>query len=164
VPAHKPPGMVQVQISPSLLGTPLPDQIRIRVEEAARRTLADTNAATPAELTIVITNDDQLKELNREFLNIDATTDVLSFPVNELDLDSGQNYLGDVLISYPQALQQAKKAGHSVEDELCLLTVHGVLHLLGYDHIEQDRKEEMWAVQAEILAALGCSPVKLPDT
>lgn len=156
--------MIQIQISPSLHDMALPSQVRARVESAALRTLTDRRGPSPAELTIVITNDEQLRDLNRQFLDVDATTDVLSFPANELDPDSGQNYLGDVLISYPQALKQANQAGHNVVEELCLLTVHGVLHLLGYDHVEQGQKAEMWAVQAEILEALGCSIHKLPGT
>jgi len=156
--------MVQVQISPTLHGVMLSSQIRDRVVGAALRTLAETTVPESAELTIVITSDEQLQDLNRQFLDIDAPTDVLSFPAHELDPDSGQNYLGDVIISYPQALKQANNAGHDVLEELCLLTVHGVLHLLGYDHAEQGQKDEMWALQAQILDALSCTLHKLPET
>jgi probable rRNA maturation factor len=92
--------------------------------------------------------------LNRQYLGVDAPTDVLSFPVGEVDPESEALYLGDILISYPQALAQAEAAGHPVQAELQLLVVHGTLHLLGYDHAEEDEKTLMWKAQDEILARL----------
>ena len=112
------------------------------LEHAARLTL-DTSvpvsdgfdfALASADMTIVLTDDEQLHELNREYLGVDAPTDVLSFPAAESDPETGTTYLGDILISIPRATQQAQAAGHSVEDEVQLLVVHGTLHLLGHDH------------------------------
>ena len=142
----------------------LSDQIQIPdpantsalLERAALKTLrfASTEGAG---LSIVITNDAQLQQLNRQYLGIDAPTDVLSFPAEETDPDSGEVYLGDILISFSQAAAQASAGRHPVEDELQLLAVHGVLHLLGYDHTGETDKAEMWQAQAEILQSLGSS-------
>jgi probable rRNA maturation factor len=108
-----------------------------------------------AELTIVVTDDKRLQQLNRDYLEIDAPTDVLSFPSGEVDPETGKTYLGDVLISFTRAAAQAEAGGHPVEDELKLLVVHGVLHLLGFDHREEEDKERMWAAQTQILKNLG---------
>jgi probable rRNA maturation factor len=83
-----------------------------------------------------------------------APTDVLSFPAGDIDPDTGEPYLGDVLISFPRAEAQVKSAGHPVEEEIQLLVTHGILHLLGYDHAEPEAKERMWCAQEEILEAL----------
>ena len=115
------------------------------------------------ELSIVIEDDNKLKELNQRYLGIDAVTDVLSFSLNEKDPENDRLYLGDVIISFPRAQEQSLQAGHSVMDELNLLTVHGVLHLLGYDHIEPEAKTTMWKVQNDILEAVNVFIKKLPE-
>ncbi len=125
------------------------------LERAAQAALAQAGAPESAGLSVVITGDEPLQRLNRQFLQIDAPTDVLSFPSDEEDPDSGERYLGDVLISLPRAAAQAREGGHGVADELQLLVVHGVLHLLGYDHGEVDEKARMWRIQAEVLGELG---------
>jgi probable rRNA maturation factor len=91
---------------------------------------------------------------------------VLSFAAQEeaegmdvfISAPEAQNYLGDVVISFPTAERQAAAVGHSLIDELCLLTVHGVLHLLGYDHASPEEEADMWARQAQILASLSVAP------
>jgi probable rRNA maturation factor len=90
-------------------------------------------------------------------LGIDAPTDVLSFPSGEIDPDSGEQYLGDILISYPRAAAQANSGEQTVQDELQLLVVHGILHLLDYDHLDEIGKQAMWAKQSKILTDIGCS-------
>ena len=125
-------------------------------ERAASETLRFASASDQSALTIAIEGDEALAELNREYLGIDSPTDVLSFSANEIDHDTGASYLGDVLISLPRARAQAEAGGHSTSDELQLLVVHGVLHLVGYDHADPSEKEAMWAAQAEILKRLGC--------
>lgn len=124
------------------------------LERAASEALRQSGTG-PADLTIVISDDAQLQELNRQFLGIDAPTDVLSFPADDTDPDSGERYIGDILISYPRAAAQAASAGHAVQDELQLLVVHGVLHLLGYDHAVPAEKTRMWEIQAQVLDSLG---------
>ncbi len=123
------------------------------LERAALAVLQDADVAGDA--SIILTDDEQLKALNTQYLGVEAPTDVLSFPSGEIDLDTQALYLGDVIISLPRAVLQAAAGGHPVEDELSLLVVHGMLHLLGYDHAEADEKALMWAKQAKILEKLG---------
>ncbi|MCK4724499.1 MAG: rRNA maturation RNase YbeY [Anaerolineales bacterium] len=118
-------------------------------------TLESQQALFDSDITIVIDDDDHIHKLNQEFLGQDAPTDVLAFPAGHHDPDTGHHYLGDVVISYPRAEEQARAAGHPTSSELCLLIVHGVLHLLGYDHDQPELKAEMWHAQAEILSKLG---------
>jgi probable rRNA maturation factor len=124
-------------------------------EQTAQAVLDHQGIPLTPDLSIVITGNPEIQALNQEFLGIDAPTDVLSFPSDELDPDTGNRYLGDVIISYPQAEAQAQAGGHNVTAELQLLVVHGVLHLLGHDHADEDQQKEMWAAQAEILAQLS---------
>ena len=123
-----------------------------------------TPLSTSVDMTIVLTDDAQLRELNREYLGLDAPTDVLSFPSSETDPETGIPYFGDILISIPRAAQQAQAAGHPVEAEVQLLVVHGTLHLLGHNHAEAEEKSRMWKAQAEVLARLGLSHVKIQDS
>lgn len=111
------------------------------------------------QVTLVITDDQGIRELNRDFLGIDAPTDVLAFGAQEGDESfvvspEAQGYLGDVIISYPRAVTQAKELGHPLELEIRLLIVHGLLHLLGYDHAGKAEKTIMWARQDAILRDL----------
>lgn len=142
------------------------DQIREEIlENAALATLKQQDSSPGIDLSIVIEDDAHLHELNREFLGIDAPTDVLSFPTGEetIDPETGRVYLGDIIISFPRALDQAKAAGHNVIDELQLLVVHGVLHLLGHDHAVPEEKEDMWAAQRQILINLNVHLNRLPE-
>ncbi len=115
------------------------------------------------ELALVISNDALLHELNAAYRGVDAPTDVLSFPAQEAAEETSAfvtapealNYLGDIVISYPTAERQAIAAGHPVMDELSLLAVHGVLHLLGYDHATAEEEADMWARQARVLGSFA---------
>jgi probable rRNA maturation factor len=131
------------------------------LERAALTTL--TNRDTQGDITIVLTDDTQLRQLNRDFLGIDAPTDVLSFPASETDPETGRRYLGDILISVPRADDQAGAAGHALEEEVQLLIVHGTLHLLGHDHAEAEDQAKMWAAQAEVLARIGLSHIHVRE-
>ncbi len=152
--------MIQVQLAEEIAAQDLPPLASLTyLEQAARATLlhsgdVDGTELTAVILTVVISTDAQLQELNRQYLGVDSPTDVLSFPAGELDPESEAMYLGDILISYPRALAQAEAAGHAVQAELQLLVVHGTLHLLGFDHAEEDDKALMWKTQEEILAQL----------
>jgi len=123
-------------------------------------TLEHQRVNGPAALSVVVTGDGTLRRLNRAYRGIDAPTDVLAFG-NAQEDSFAPDYLGDVIISFPQAERQARRAGHPVAAELQLLTVHGVLHLLGHEHAEPDEKAAMWSAQAEILHELGASVVDL---
>ena len=134
------------------------------LERAACLTLDAESADADSDMTIVLTDDAQLHELNREYLGVDAPTDVLSFPADEDDPESGVHYLGDILISIPRAKKQAKAAGHPLEAEVQLLVVHGTLHLLGHDHAKVREKARMWKAQAEVMSKLGLGHIKVQDT
>lgn len=125
------------------------------LEDAASVTLSKTQVSEESELTIVLGSDELLREQNLEFLKIDATTDVLSFNANFTDPDSQSEYLGDIIISIPRAIAQAELGGHSALYELQLLVAHGVLHLLGFDHSEEDDKQAMQKAQDSVLNELG---------
>ena len=133
------------------------------LRDAALQTLSHQRAPKDASLTLVLTGDEEIRALNRAYRGIDSATDVLSFPANEPDPETGALYLGDVILSLPRAAAQAARGGHSLEEELRLLVVHGVLHLLGYDHADPEEKAAMWRAQAEILQAQGVSSDVIPD-
>ena len=147
--------MIHIEVNPSLQTSLAPDIL----ERAALAVLAHQSA--DGDLTIVLTDDAQLHELNRDYLGIDAPTDVLSFPASETDPETARRYLGDILISIPRAEGQAQAAGHALEAEVQLLAVHGTLHLLGYDHAEAGEKTRMWKAQAEVLERLGLSGIEI---
>jgi len=93
--------------------------------------------------------------LNKQYRQIDAPTDVLSFSSDAIDPGTGVPYLGDIIISLPSAQRNASNSGHALSDEMQLLIVHGVLHLYGYDHDTKRNKDSMWKLQGEILAGQG---------
>ncbi|MEZ4734279.1 MAG: rRNA maturation RNase YbeY [Caldilineaceae bacterium] len=130
--------------------------------------LLNTLDRLDATLTLVITNDEAVQTLNRDYRGVDAPTDVLSFAAQESAPDTPaladlppalaaelNSYLGDVIIAYPYAERQAAQYQNSVQAELRLLAVHGVLHLLGYDHATADEEAAMWARLTEVLAPFG---------
>ena len=157
MPENALPAEIDVQIAADYANIVRAERLRAVALAVLR---AETRlGAGPSELTLVITDDDGIQSLNRDFLGKDAPTDVLAFAALE---DSGPfvaapeagGYLGDVIVSYPRAVAQAQEHGHSPEQELNLLIVHGILHLLGYDHADDKSKAAMWARQDAILAAL----------
>jgi probable rRNA maturation factor len=108
----------------------------------------------PGELTVVLTGDKEIRSLNRQFSGLDKATDVLSFPSGDRDPETGLKYLGDVVVAVPTALRQARRTGKSPFQEIQLLVVHGVLHLLGFDHGGVEERRSMWARQKAVLARL----------
>ncbi len=109
------------------------------------------------ELTLVITTDEEMAELNQQYRAVEGPTDVLSFPAQDptpgfVSAPEMAAYLGDIVIALPFTRRQAAELGRSLRDELRLLAVHGVLHLLGYDHAEPEAEAAMWARQDAILA------------
>ena len=138
---------VQAQIA-------VPQAQQAAIRQAAIAALADQGLEEGAACTILLAGDERLRTLNRDFLDNDAPTDVLSFPAGEPAPGAGA-YLGDIAISMPAARRQAAAGGHSVDAELQLLAVHAVLHLLGYDHATAADREAMWSAQARILTELG---------
>ncbi|MDD5094712.1 MAG: rRNA maturation RNase YbeY [Dehalococcoidia bacterium] len=137
---------------------------KIWLRRAIEAALVSEKIDFPAELSLLITDDQTVHELNRTYRGLDETTDVLSFAFRDDSADSpfppspdGVTHLGEVIISYPQVIRQAEEQTHSPEDELALLVVHGVLHLLGHDHAQPEQEREMKTKEAAILAKLGCS-------
>lgn len=137
---------------------------RDRLRRIAKRTLRAEGADSP--VTLYFTSNSEIRKLNRAFHATDAATDVLAFPGWSVPTHSATkrrssrraapaaragSYLGDVVVSYEQARKQARAAGWYVADELELLTVHGLLHLLGYDDLNPRARKRMWKRQAEIL-------------
>jgi probable rRNA maturation factor len=134
------------------------------IERAVQTVLESEGVAGPVEVSVLVTDDAQLHELNRDYRGVDAPTDVLSFGAED-DADDGPafvrppdapRYLGDIALSYERVVSQAAEYGHSRERELAFLVVHGVLHLLGYDH-ERGPEDEaaMRARQDAAMEILG---------
>ena len=125
----------------------------------AQAVLRAEGVAPPYEVGLVFTDSETVRQLNRDYRGVDEPTDVLAFymlPQKETD-DSfalppdGVTRLGEAIISYPQAVEQAREQGHSTERELTLLIIHGILHLLGYDHEEAEEEAEMRTREKELL-------------
>lgn len=108
------------------------------------------------EVSLTVCNNDHIKELNNDFRGIDAPTDVLSFPTMDFEIEEGYVSYGDIVISVERAISQAEEFGHSVLREFCFLCVHSALHLLGYDHVDDEEgRLYMENKQEEILKAFG---------
>ena len=107
----------------------------------------------PSELAILVTDDDKMKDLNQRYRKREGTTDVLSFPSADGQTPEGRKHLGDIVISYERAETQGKQIGHGAEKEIRFLCLHGILHLLGYDH-ETDGGE-MLALQSRLKLQLA---------
>lgn len=134
------------------------------IKRAAAMALDAEEVDTPCIISVMLTDDEGIHRVNREFRGVDRPTDVLSFPMNELapgefdaalcerDMDSGAVLLGDMMISVPRCAAQGEEFGHGYERELMYLTVHSVLHLLGYDHVDEgEMKRQMRAREKAIM-------------
>jgi probable rRNA maturation factor len=129
------------------------------VKKIVRQVLKAEGVAPPYEVSLVFTDSEAVKQLNRDYRGVDESTDVLAFhmlPQKGADSSfalppDGVTRLGEVIISYPQAAEQAKEQGHSLERELALLVIHGMLHLLGYDHEEPEEESKMRKRERELL-------------
>ena len=133
----------------------LEETVRKVINKAAQLYGLDT-----AEVSVTLTNNDHIREINLSYRNKDAATDVISFALNEGEepeiIDGPEiNMLGDIIISIERAMEQAEEYGHSLERELAFLTVHGMMHLLGYDHIEEEDRLEMRKEEEYVLGHLG---------
>ncbi len=134
-----------------------------RLQTAIAWVLNRHSVTEGATLAVVITGDDTVRKLNRQFRHIDAPTDVLSFPANPLPKEIAEElYLGDLVLSFATIKRQAEREGHSVSDELMLAAIHGTLHLLGYDHDTQLNQKKMWSAQAEALHAMQVA-IQVPE-
>jgi probable rRNA maturation factor len=109
----------------------------------------------PGEMTLALVGTEKIQALNAQFRDLNQPTDVLSFLDGSVDPDSGSTYFGNVIIAVPIAQKQADASGQSLHAELSLLTVHGVLHLRGYDHDKKEDEQMMWELQTAILDQHG---------
>ncbi len=133
------------------------------IEENVRRAVEKTGelyGEESAEVSITLTNNAYIHALNRQYRQVDRPTDVLSFALQEgvepaVQGGSGTHILGDIIISVERAKEQAEAYGHSVHREVAFLTVHGMLHLLGYDHMEEEERLEMEQEQKYVMKQLG---------
>lgn len=132
---------------------------------AAAEAVLKQHDAITSEMTIVITDNDEVHALNQQYRQTDAPTDVLSFPAEPLPdgFSDDTPYIGDLIIAYPYASDQAQRLGHPLRDTLMLLVAHGTLHLLGYDHDTVENRKAMWAKQADALTALGIDLAIVPS-
>lgn len=110
------------------------------------------------EVSCVLVDDERIHEINREYRHIDCSTDVISFAMEDNDqfyVEGMPRTLGDIFISVDHAKKQAEEYGHSLRREMCFLFTHGILHLLGYDHMTDEQEKEMFGLQDQILGALS---------
>ena len=122
----------------------------------ARHVLAQMRVHPQAELSVILVDEPAMEQLHVQWMDEPGPTDVLSFPMDELrpgtdEEESPAGLLGDVVLCPQVAARQAVTAGHTTQEELLLLTTHGILHLLGYDHAEPDEEKEMFALQRRLL-------------
>ena len=138
-----------------------PAEIEENVRAAAKK-VGELYGVENGEVSVTLTNNDYIHQLNRKYRQIDRPTDVLSFALNESeepDIENGPdiNVLGDIILSVERAEEQAADYGHSLRREIAFLTVHGMLHLLGYDHMEEADRLEMEKEQRYVMEQLGIS-------
>lgn len=158
---------VKVNITDNQKKIKLPTGTRLLIRKACTATLKLEGFEESAEVNVTLVNDEMIKEMNRQFRDIDASTDVLSFPLGENGVydenpETGAKMLGDIVISVEHALVQADLYGHGIEREVAFLTVHSMLHLLGYDHEQGGlQKTIMREKEEQVLDALGLAINKL---
>ncbi len=148
---------------------PLPCEALAR--EVAEAVLDDAGCPYEAEVTLILTTDCEIRKLNQEFRNISQATDVLSFPMTEYEVpgefdfleeqedcfhpETGELILGDIVVSKDRVISQAEEYGHTIKREYAFLIAHSMLHLIGYDHINEDERNQMEDKQRKILGNLG---------
>lgn len=158
---------VKVTITDNQKKIKLPTGTRLLIRKACTATLKLEGFDDPAEVSVTLINDETIREMNGKFRNIDASTDVLSFPLGEngvydVNPETGAKMLGDIVISVEHALSQADLYGHGIEREVAFLTVHSMLHLLGYDHEQGGlQKTIMREKEEKVLDALGLAINKI---
>jgi len=136
------------------------------IKHCIRAVLNAEGVDVPCEVSVLITDDSGIQKINRDFRGIDAPTDVLSFPMHtlipgafeatEIDMDTGMFHLGDIILSAPRVIAQSRDYRHTKDHETAYLTAHSVLHLLGYDHMDEaEEKRKMREREKAIMALLG---------
>ncbi len=129
------------------------EEIEKIVEKSIEAALEEIEFIDDYEVSVSFVGDEEIHELNRDYRGVDRTTDVLSFPMD----DEFTNMLGDIVININKVIEQAKEYGHSEKREISYLTVHSTLHLMGFDHEEEEDKKEMRAVEDRVMEKLEIS-------
>ena len=151
----------KVNISVKQKGLKLPTGTRLLIRKACNATLSYEGFLELAQVDVTIVDDSNIWQINKEYRNIDSATDVLSFPLGEngeydSNPENGALLLGDIVISYEHAVAQADLYGHSIDREIAFLTVHSMLHLLGYDHVNGGLEQAIMREKEEaVLELLG---------
>lgn len=154
---------VKVVISNDQKAVKIPTGIRMLIRRCCHAVLELENFEGSAEVSVRFVDNEQIRELNKQYRNIDKETDVLSFPLGEngeydINHDTGAKLLGDIVISVPKAVEQAEMYNHPLQREIGFLTVHSMLHLLGYDHETSPLDERIMREKEEtVLGNLGIS-------
>ena len=151
---------VKVVISDTQKQVRIPSGMRMLIRRACIAVLRNEKFKGSSEVSVTFVDNQEIKKLNAEFRNIDAETDVLSFPLGvdgnyDINQETGAKLLGDVVISMEKAQEQAELYEHSFEREVCYLTVHSMLHLLGYDHMVPDEKAVMRMKEETVMTQIG---------
>jgi probable rRNA maturation factor len=138
------------------------DHLEARYNELAKTAFALLDITTNYEIDVSLVDDETIHQINRDYRHVDRVTDVISFafnddknPLDQIHDDSIERMLGEILICLPQAKRQAAEIGNSLERELSFLFVHGLLHLLGYDHMKKEDEDVMFPLQDKILERTG---------
>ncbi len=136
-------------------GRKCPLSLRLRIKRAAKAVLDIEEVDGPCELSVLLTDDAGIHAINKEFRDVDRPTDVLSFPMGDTDPRTGRYLLGDMVLNVDRAAAQGTEYGHGAAHEISYLTVHSVLHLLGYDHVDEgEQKRAMRAREKLVMAKL----------
>lgn len=152
---------IKVIISNEQKAVKIPTGVRLLVRRCCNAVLTFEDFNEPAEISVTFVDDERIHELNRKYRNVDRSTDVLSFPLGENGVydknpENGACLLGDIVISVETAVRQAETYGHSLQREIGFLTVHSMLHLLGYDHVNGGIEEvRMREKEERVLTELG---------
>lgn len=151
---------IRVIITNNQKAVKIPTGLRMLIRRCCHAVLELEKFEEPAEISVTFTDNEGIRELNKQYRGIDAPTDVLSFPMGEngeydTNLETGAKILGDVVISVEKAVEQAEAYGHTLQREIGYLTAHSVLHLLGYDHVENMDKVRMREKEEYVMEALG---------
>lgn len=147
---------VKVTITDRQKKIKLPTATRYLIRRACAATLKAESFLDSAEIDVTLVTDEQIREINSEFRNLDKSTDVLSFPLGDngiydINPETNAKMLGDVVISLEHAFTQADLFGHGIEREIAYLTVHSVLHLLGYDHVNNEEERKVMRAREELV-------------
>jgi probable rRNA maturation factor len=151
---------VRVTITDRQKRVKIPSGLRMLIRRACIAVLREEKFRGDAEVSVTFVDNDQIRRLNAKFRDKDAETDVLSFPLGEngeydINPATGAKLLGDVVLSMEKAVAQAEEYEHSFEREVCYLTVHSMLHLLGYDHMNDEEKAVMRMKEETVMSQIG---------